>query len=442
MNKSIITISITFLIAILIFSCSTESTTVYQLTTSSEPSEAGTVSQSAAEAEEGETITVTANANEHWVFDRWSGDYSGTDNPSSILMDADKSVTALFEKQDYPLTIETEGEGSVSQQVIQPKTTDYPHGTIVELTAIPDEGWELVEWQGDLAGTENPAQITVEGATSVTAVFEKAEYQIDISLDGEGTYSITPEQDAYFLGDEVEITVHPSEGWNFSYWDGDFDGTDNPMEFSVENNISATAILERKEFVISIETVGEGNVSETLVSGTETEDGYLFESLVELTAEPAEGWKFSSWSGDIDSSEEITEVQITSDVSVTAEFEIINPELQLWSGNTRYNWPYSGSAAMSISRVPVPSSFTLREFRLKALGGSFEIESISVTDRNNVTVGSFVGIENGTTIQPGSDINFSLVANRTAGRQSDLLYTFRVKGHDYSFTQQIIFTSN
>ena len=423
-------------------SCSTESTPIYQLTTSAVPAEAGTVTPLQGEYEEGEQIVITATPNEHWVFEGWQGDHTGSENPASVTMTTDKSITALFTKQEYPLTIQKEGEGEVRQRVVQAKTTDYPHGTIVELSAEPEQGWEFIEWKDGHEGVDNPAEITVVGEMTVTAIFGRIEYEIDIALDGEGSYSITPEQDAYFFGDEIEISIHPSEGWYFSLWDGDLEGSDNPIELSVEKHITATAVLERLEYILTVDTVGEGSVSETLVSGTETENGYLFESLVELTAEPADGWRFSNWSGDVESTEETIEVQVTSDTNVTAEFEILEPELQLWSGSTRYNWPFSGTAAMSISRIPVPSSFTLREFRLQAVGGTFEIESISVTDRNNVTVGRFAGIENGTIIEPGTDVSFSLEANRTAGRQADLLYTFSVIGQDYSFTQQIIFTSN
>jgi len=34
--------------------------------------------------------------NEHWVFDYWSGDLGGSENPTSLLMDSSKSVTANF----------------------------------------------------------------------------------------------------------------------------------------------------------------------------------------------------------------------------------------------------------------------------------------------------------------------------------------------------------
>ena len=46
------------------------------------------------------------------------------------------------------------GEGSVEEEVVMAK--DYEHGTSVRLTAVPEDGWELKEWIGDLTGTTNP----------------------------------------------------------------------------------------------------------------------------------------------------------------------------------------------------------------------------------------------------------------------------------------------
>jgi len=155
-------------------SCSTESTPVYQLTTSTDPAEAGSVSQSAQEADEGETISITAEPNEHWVFNGWGGDHTGSDNPATVVMNRDKSVTAMFQKREYPLTINTVGEGQVHEKVIQPKTTDHPHGTIVELTAVPDDGWEFLGWTGDIDINEDVIEITIESETNITATF--AEY--------------------------------------------------------------------------------------------------------------------------------------------------------------------------------------------------------------------------------------------------------------------------
>jgi uncharacterized repeat protein (TIGR02543 family) len=44
----------------------------------------------------GTEVNLTAVANAGWTFSGWSGDLSGTNNPATIVMDADKTVTALF----------------------------------------------------------------------------------------------------------------------------------------------------------------------------------------------------------------------------------------------------------------------------------------------------------------------------------------------------------
>ncbi|MCX6320551.1 MAG: ice-binding family protein [Bacteroidia bacterium] len=44
----------------------------------------------------GTTVTITASANSGYTFTSWSGDYVGTVSPASILMNANKNITANF----------------------------------------------------------------------------------------------------------------------------------------------------------------------------------------------------------------------------------------------------------------------------------------------------------------------------------------------------------
>ena len=98
-------------------------------------------------------------------------------------MDSDKSVTANFIKKKYALTTTVEGEGTVTEKVIKAgAATDYNSGTIVELTAVPSGEWLFVEWKGDVTGSENPTQITIDKAKSVTAVFVKKQYPLTVEL--------------------------------------------------------------------------------------------------------------------------------------------------------------------------------------------------------------------------------------------------------------------
>lgn len=228
-------------------SCSTENTPVYELTTNAEPSEAGTVNASAARADQGQSISITAVPNQHWVFSGWAGDHSGSQNPASIVMDRDMNVTAMFVKRDYPLSITIEGEGTVAEEVIQAKTTDYPHGTMVQLTAQPVQGWHFIEWQGDLQSADNPATITINQEKSVTAVFERIDYPLTITIQGEGTVEqqiVAAKTTEYPFETVVELTATPADGWEFTRWEGDLGGSENPQTITIDEEKNVTAVFE------------------------------------------------------------------------------------------------------------------------------------------------------------------------------------------------------
>jgi len=49
---------------------------------------------------EGTEVELTAYPDSGWVFSIWSGDLSGSANPTSIIMDSDKTVAGYFVKTD------------------------------------------------------------------------------------------------------------------------------------------------------------------------------------------------------------------------------------------------------------------------------------------------------------------------------------------------------
>jgi len=51
----------------------------------------------------GTTVTLTATAAAGWHFNRWEGALVGSTNPATLLMDANKAVTAVFVQDQYAL---------------------------------------------------------------------------------------------------------------------------------------------------------------------------------------------------------------------------------------------------------------------------------------------------------------------------------------------------
>ncbi|HUW59751.1 MAG TPA: PhoPQ-activated protein PqaA family protein [Candidatus Bathyarchaeia archaeon] len=63
----------------------------------------GTVTPAGAtQYESGTIVDVSADPAENWVFDHWEGALSGSTNPTTILMDGDKSVTGVFTEEVPP----------------------------------------------------------------------------------------------------------------------------------------------------------------------------------------------------------------------------------------------------------------------------------------------------------------------------------------------------
>ena len=130
----------------------------------------------------GTIVQLQAVIDAGWKFSEWSGALTGSTNPTTITMDADKTVTATFTElppNQYSLTVNISGNGSVA---LSPPGGNYEAGTVVQLKAVPGGGGGkegmLTRWSGCLSGSDNPETITMDSDKTVTATF------IEIGVEG------------------------------------------------------------------------------------------------------------------------------------------------------------------------------------------------------------------------------------------------------------------
>ncbi|CAL2075260.1 InlB B-repeat-containing protein [Tenacibaculum sp. 190524A05c] len=191
---------------------------------------------------EGTDVTLTATPDAGYQFDGWSGDATGTTNPLTITMDADKTVTAMFSKIQRTLTINA-ANGSVSTNP-NPTGGTYDDGTSVELTAIPDAGYQFDGWSGDASGTANPLNITMDADKTVTAMFSKIHRSLTINAtNGSVSTNPNPIGGTYDDGTLVELTATPDAGYQFDGWSGDASGTANPLTITMDADKTVTAMF-------------------------------------------------------------------------------------------------------------------------------------------------------------------------------------------------------
>jgi hypothetical protein len=188
----------------------------------------------------GTLVTVTAVPVSGYRFGSWSGALSGTSNPTTLVVDANKSLSASFIRQ-YPVSVSTTGSGSVS---LSPSGGVYDAGTLVTLTAVPASGGTFLGWSGALSGLTNPATLLVDASKSVTANFS-THYTLTASTKGKGSVLLAPPGGSYAAGTVVTVTAVPGSGFRFLGWSGNLSGLANPTTIVMNANKSVTATFKK-----------------------------------------------------------------------------------------------------------------------------------------------------------------------------------------------------
>ena len=102
-------------------------------------------------------------------FNSWSGSLSGNTNPTTIVMDCAKNITANFAPVIHSLTIQPSSHGATTPATGQ---HEYAKGVVVSLTAVPDRGWRFDSWAGDVADPgSSTTTLTMDSDKTVTVNF-------------------------------------------------------------------------------------------------------------------------------------------------------------------------------------------------------------------------------------------------------------------------------
>lgn len=116
----------------------------------------------------GESVTLEAVPGQGWTFSGWQGNLQGGETLQRITIEGDTEVSAVFEQEEYSLTVETVGEGGV---IVTPAEPTYRYGDEVVLEAVPEQSWRFVEWGGDASGNEPRVTLQFTGDHDVSARF-------------------------------------------------------------------------------------------------------------------------------------------------------------------------------------------------------------------------------------------------------------------------------
>ena len=220
----------------------------------------------------------------------------------SYTVRGDTEIKALWENSvitptTYTVTVSNDGKGTGTAT---PSTAAA--GTMISLTATPNEGYRFKEWQVISGGVaiKDDKFLMPNDNVEVKAIFEEdappvpTEFTITVKTDGNGTASASP--DKAVAGTEIRLTATPKEGYHFKEWQvisGNVTIKDNKFTMP-DGNVEVKAIFEKDappastEFTITVKTDGNGTASAShakAVVGTE----------IILTATPKTGYHFKEW---------------------------------------------------------------------------------------------------------------------------------------------------
>jgi uncharacterized repeat protein (TIGR02543 family) len=274
--------------------------------------------------DEGTVVTITATPAGGYRFDNWTGDVAdSTSATTTVTMEADKSVTANFAALvTYTLTMAVNGSGTTT-----PAAGTYTKngGQVVNITATPAGGYKFDNWTGDVANaTSATTTVTMDADKSVTANFSAlVTYALTMAVDPEGGGTTTPAAGVYTKngGEVVNITATPASGWKFVNWSGDVaNATSATTTVTMSADKSVTANFSQiPTYTLTMAVSGNGAITPAVGDHT-----YLEGAVVNITATPASGWQFDSWTGDVatvaDVDDATTTITMDGDYSITATF--------------------------------------------------------------------------------------------------------------------------
>jgi len=172
---------------------------------------------------------IQFNAKYGYHFTEWSDGV--TDNPRTLILTKDTTITASFAPNKYQLELIADA----NMGAIEGEQGSFDYLSEHEITAVSNAGYLFSGWSD--GAIENPRTITLTRDTSITALFEHNLHTVTLLCD-ENQGSIAQTGDTHHLS-SCTITATPKYGYHFTQWtDGD---TNNPRTFIVTQDTTFTA---------------------------------------------------------------------------------------------------------------------------------------------------------------------------------------------------------
>jgi List-Bact-rpt repeat protein len=293
----------------------------------------------------GTSVTLSATAAAGSTFAGWSGTGCST---GTVTMNAGTTCTATFNTQvlqTFGLSVTKSGTGTgtvtSSPAGINCGSTcsaTFNSGTSVTLSATAAAGSTFAGWSG--TGCTN-GSVVMDASKSCTATFNLSPQQFTLSVNvvktvtssgtGNGTVTSSPAgincgstcSALFNSGTVVILTAIPATGSTFAGWSGTGCST-GTVTMNADTTCTATfnpEVLQTFGLSVTKSGTGTGTVTSSpagINCGSTCSATFNSGAVVTLTATPAVGSTFASWSGTGCTNGAVT---MTSNIACTATFQ-------------------------------------------------------------------------------------------------------------------------
>lgn len=280
---------ISLLLSFLFTNCPTEGgTDMVNMNASVNPEEAGTVNPPQGTYITGKQITVVTEASDdRWQFTGWSGDTTASADSLTFNITSDMELIANYEipSDEQPILMTSTNPGEAG--TVNPEGGTFELGASVDVEALPNMGWNFVEWSGDTSATANPLNLTMNKDYNLVANFEKEVYSLATTVNPSSGGSVEPSGGDYEFGVSVDVEAIAASGWKFTNWSGDTTVSTNPLTVTFDKDYSLTANFKElsKSFTNRI-TVTDGANSKDVIFGMKSGATAGFDSNIDVELPP------------------------------------------------------------------------------------------------------------------------------------------------------------
>jgi hypothetical protein len=197
----------------------------------------------------------------------------------------------------------------------------YVPGTIVDIMAVPAEGYLFSRWEGSVVNSRSPSTKTYVGpdAVWITAIFEPRRHMVGVAIvpSGAGTVDGSGYQPE---GVATPVFAQPAPGYVFDKWEGPVSSAGSAsttLRAPLRGAVSLTAYFKPASMDYKVTVLADAG-------GTATGSGvYKRGTEVTLKATPSPNFNFAGWDGPVTRSGTLeTTLYVAGDVTITAKFAL------------------------------------------------------------------------------------------------------------------------